>query len=691
MQTFNLKNKLHSTKIVLLFVAVLILAFLPLTSFLFSLKNDAFRNYFPPKFFMSESIHAGFLPLWNPYINYGIPQYADMNAGYWSPVTWIIASTIGYNAYTFTIELLLYLLFGGLGMYKLTGLWHLGKSVRLIAGFSFMCCGFNVGHLQHFNWLSGAAILPWCFWSYYVMLNHTKSKTVIISASFFYLFIASAHPGLIIGATYFFLAIFIYKYYSTNRFKIIQQDTRRLLFRHGLLIITLLFLGAGIISGYLDVLPYFLRGDKISLTQSLSNPTPIQSWISSLLPFTTVRNDAFFLTDISMRNSYFSLTLFIFFLCACLQHKTGWQKFLFINGILFALLSSGGIFKSFAYDVLPMIGYVRLNGEFRIFSLICFILISAIELNKFLSLQKPISTALRTLMFAIGGILSALTLFSLFKVIGSQDSFLFKIDEIVRPQGIAAKLKLLVDKVSFWDTLLIQGIIQLIFLYLIWGSVSNINHNLLLKLTAINLILSTLLNVPYTGAGQTSVKTIQTLVNKSPKGIPQPTLHPIRTNDSISVAEKKIIGDWNLYNKQIGNLSEYPYPIVLKTMRAYYTDADESQRYLDKAFLFGEPLIKSDKLKITAYSPNAICLKVLSDSGGVLVLQHNYYPHWYYQNDSETYPINRHGISFMSVPLQKGSNNIRIFFNPKIVRYMMLLSIISILAALVYLLLVKLK
>src|SRR6187549_2828878 len=129
MQVYANSNRL-SLKTVLFFIVVLFIAFLPVSTFLFFLKNDAFNGYFPPKFFMSESIHAGHLPLWNPYINFGIPQYGDMSGGYWSPITWLIASTVGYNAYSLTIELLLYILIGGIGLYKLTGFWQLDKRVR---------------------------------------------------------------------------------------------------------------------------------------------------------------------------------------------------------------------------------------------------------------------------------------------------------------------------------------------------------------------------------------------------------------------------------------------------------------------------------------------------------------------------------------------------------------------------------
>ena len=113
MQVYANSNRL-SLKTILFFILLLFIAFLPVSSFLFFLKNDAFNGYFPPKFFMSESIHAGYMPLWNPYINFGIPQYADMSSGYWSPVTWLVASTIGYNAYTLTLEVLLYILIGGI-------------------------------------------------------------------------------------------------------------------------------------------------------------------------------------------------------------------------------------------------------------------------------------------------------------------------------------------------------------------------------------------------------------------------------------------------------------------------------------------------------------------------------------------------------------------------------------------------
>ena len=213
MQVYT-NSKRQSVKTIFAFLLILFVAYLPVSTFLFFIKNDAFSGYFPPKFFMSESLHAGHLPLWNPYINYGIPQYGDMSSGYWSPLTWLIAASVGYNAYTFTIEILIYILLGGIGMYKLCRFFNLQNKARLIAAAAYMCCGYYVGHLEHFNWLSGAAFLPWCVWGYLLLQQNLSAKNILQSAILFYLFISSAHPGITIGAFYFFIALSVFMFFK---------------------------------------------------------------------------------------------------------------------------------------------------------------------------------------------------------------------------------------------------------------------------------------------------------------------------------------------------------------------------------------------------------------------------------------------------------------------------------------------
>ncbi len=675
MQVYANSNKL-SLKTIFFFIAVLFLAFLPVSSFMFFIKNDAFVGYFPPKFFMSESIHAGYLPLWNPYINFGFPQYGDMSSGYWSPVTWLIASTIGYNAYTFTIELLCYIIAGGIGMYQLTGYWHLDKKVSIIAGIAFMCCGYNVGHLQHFNWLSGAAFLPWCLWSYLLLLNRFTLKNILRSVLFFYLLVASAHPGIIIGAFYFFAGVLVFHLFIKDKSISLIKRLKQACLSHIAFLLLFFALSAGMITGYLDILPHFVRGEKISLADSLLYPANIQSWISALLPFATVKNDAFYNTDPAMRNSYFSLTLLLFFLVACINKKNNLQKFLLVTGLLFSLLSAGGIFKIFAYKFIPFIGYVRLNGEFRIFTLLCFIIISAIELDKFIRQKNTFNGTIKVIYYLIEIILIACILAGLYNAVTSKLSVLYGFNNIIHQSTIALTLKTLIDTISFYDTLWIQGTIQLLLLWCIKWCIKSSNMNLIIRIVVADLIIASVLNIPFTGAGKASVAQVQTLLHKSPKGIPLPVLQPIKNIDTISLAEKSMIGDWSMYNKQIGVKSEVAYPVMLTNTSEYFGEnvRHPGSNFLQYPFVFILNAKDTNNIFVEKFSPNKIVVSMNASDTSTIVLQQNFYPHWFYQNGVTSKPVEKAGINFISVPVTKGKSNIIFSFEPNAVKRAMLLS-----------------
>jgi len=674
-------------KTAFVFVLIVFVAYLPISSMLFFLKNDAFTNYFPPKFFISESLHAGQLPLWNPYINFGIPQYGDMSCGYWSPITWLIAVTVGYNAYSFTFEALFYIFLGGAGIYALTGQLKLSLQVRFISAIAYICCGYNVGHLQHFNWLSGAAFLPWCFTAYWALLNQFSFKNLLKAVLFFYLLAASAHPGITIAAAYFFFGLMLFSFFN-NKTITVQQKLKQFSLLHLLLIGLLLLLSAGMIAGYADIIPHFVRGEKVSLADSLLHPATVPSWMSVLFPFATVKNEVLFNTDISMRNSYFSIALLLFFLKASFSKKTSLQKFLLVTGLLFMLLSLGGIFKTFAYKFLPLIGFVRLNGEFRIFSILCFIVVAAIELDKYIRSKNSEWSAVKFFYGLLEIIVFAIIITGIYKCISLKESFLYNKTVIFAAAGLSNKLKLLIDQISFYDTLWIQGTVQLFILWFVKFCVKLKNWNLLKRIVVADMIIASLLNIPFTGAGKASVADIQKVINQSPKGFPAPALKPIIDNNWATKEQNDMAGDWSLYSKQIGTRAEVLYPIALKNSRHYFevNEKDTSQHFLYKPFLFA--VDSSTLINITAFSPNKIDMIVKAKDSTQLALQQNFYPHWFYNNGIEKKEVNPYSISFMSIPVKQGENEISVGFEPTLVKKMMLLSLMVFLAccgALIYL------
>src|SRR4029079_2811183 len=130
--------------LLLLFVLV---AYLPVLLPYFNLKNDILTQNLPTRFVFGESLYSGFEPFWNPFINYGIPQYGDMNNGFWNPLQWLIGSTTGYNIYTISVEEVFYIMAGGWGIY-LTAKEMFRKDIALLTALAYICCGYLTGHLQ---------------------------------------------------------------------------------------------------------------------------------------------------------------------------------------------------------------------------------------------------------------------------------------------------------------------------------------------------------------------------------------------------------------------------------------------------------------------------------------------------------------------------------------------------------------
>src|SRR5690606_11210155 len=121
MKPAQILNKIWPYFILFLFVT---LVYFPIVFQFFALKNDALTDNFPQKFFFSKLLRSGIFPLWNPFINHGIPLYADPGFAYWQPITWLFG-LMGYSVGSLAVESVLYIFIGGCTCY------HLGKALRL--------------------------------------------------------------------------------------------------------------------------------------------------------------------------------------------------------------------------------------------------------------------------------------------------------------------------------------------------------------------------------------------------------------------------------------------------------------------------------------------------------------------------------------------------------------------------------
>ena len=624
---------------------------------------------------MGEALHANQLPLWNPYISFGLPFYGDMSSSYWSPLTWLIASTAGYNPYTLTIEVFIYLLASGAGMYYLSGYYSKNNYVRLIAAVSYMCNGYIVGHLQHINWLSGAAFLPWCLWALEKLYFERNLKSLILSSLFFYLLISSSHPGITIGGAYLFLAYIISKLISS-----FQQNGKEGLLKTSKLFLLfgafMLLVSAGLLIGYGDIIPYFDRNEVVDLSLSLNQNTNAKSWISILLPFATSKGNIFFQNDPAFRNIYIGATLFLLLLTSLFKAKSPQQVFFLLTSAFFLLLSTGDVLKLFAAKFLPLVGYVRVNAEFRIFALFCFIIAAVIFFERLLTDREKYFKAIQVSFVIVIGIITAFFLFGLVNILTGNESALHYIDTSNQNLSSRDSIKQILDRISIYDTFVVQGAVQIILLVLLFDALRKNNLKKVFIITAIDLVLATLLTLPFTGVGKEPVSTISSILKKSPSGIPVPTLQPVKENDTISLHETKLIGDWSFYSKQPGAANAALYPVKLINNYKYYKEAakDSNIRITDMPFVYiANSIAEKKPLKtrsiaqqdIVSYKTGEIHLKITACF--VVILQ-NFYPHWYYKTKGNTLPVRQAGISFIGVPIEKGENDITVFFNPKSVK-----------------------
>jgi hypothetical protein len=626
---------------------VCLLAYLPLSSFLFALKNDAFIYNFPNKAFFSEALHAGHLPIWNPYLNYGFPLYADPGFAWWQPLTWVFG-LIGYNAYTFTLEVLLYIYIAGLGMYWLGKKLLLHSDTAFALGCLFMCSGFFIGNLQHINFLTCAAFLPWLTGAWLRYQQHPSAKHAVWCGLAAYFLCAGGHPAIPIATVYFFaLLTLLYSFFAAKTF-----SKPHVLLQVKLLAVTTVFL-LPLLFSFSQVLPLYARAQPEAQAASLNVGFTLPSAISFLFPFGTIKNSGWFGTDVSMRNAYFSLAGFILFLRFLFQkNKLPLQTIFGICAIVMLLLSAGGAIKKNLYEALPLLQFIRTNGEFRVFVIFSCLLCIAPGLNDIILKKEQVIHAAGKWFRRTAVLVMAITFALLFFV--KSDTSLF-----IANASIPARLKFIIDQISFAQTLFIAALVAL-FLSLFYArSLQKRRPLFFLLILVADVVFNSWLLLPVTGVSQTPVAGMQAIISKGTKGFPQVLLDTI-TKKPVTPEEEKKIGNWNWYRKKINYAPAIDYPSMLKSTEAFLRSADTAA-VQNKPFIFLKN--GSGTIDLKRFTPNETIVAVTLNGPDTLVFLQNYYPGWKAWVAEKVVAPTRYLNNFMQVPVDVQTRQVRFRFS----------------------------
>ena len=100
---------------------ILVIAYLPMLSFVMGIKNDALVVTYPIFYFFSSELGHGHIPWWHYNLHMGFPLHADPGTPFWNPIFWVFA-LLGKNIFVFTLLIWTHVFIATLGFFNL-GKW----------------------------------------------------------------------------------------------------------------------------------------------------------------------------------------------------------------------------------------------------------------------------------------------------------------------------------------------------------------------------------------------------------------------------------------------------------------------------------------------------------------------------------------------------------------------------------------
>ena len=714
--TFRLKEKYNFPKmphgLQLLLIAAI--GYWPITTLMYSPKWDMLDTVLPWRYFVSECLRNGELPLWNPYQQAGYPIFADLRS-VWYLETIFTAYFFGVNIYLLHFLMIFYFFLAGYGMYRLLKFLEIPSSIAFLAGVTYLFSGFMVSQGQDMVRIIAAAGLPFVIWFYLRFLKEKSSMSAVCFSIVFFLMITGAYQAVTIILSYLlalFFCIEMARLFLVKEF----QTLKKTFFLHFFVLVLICVLILPLLISFIQAKPFVSRFEGLDLKWAEFLPFSIQSSISFLLPFASVKENLFFDTDISMRNAYFGIICLVFFIASFFRKKTAFEKILLVFGIfaLFASFGNATPVREFLYHYFPLMNLFRMPSYFVLFFSFSAIIISAFQIKHFLQNKNGQAHILKVIIGFLVLLFVSLVVFSGFKID-------FKSFSFFKPFN---NLSDFLERSSIYEHVFIQSLLQLFFLLglLLVLKIEN-SKKLAYRLSLLiilDLFISIQLNVFYTVADTQSHSVIQEYVESSPKGFPIPANLPINQNSDYGIAYASLWRNNNIYEKRISfdgynsfclngfeelekdsllfhqTLSN---PIVFLSNKvcskmlweAKTQTKDQKllvlsdQDFKNASFSFKEPSL-FDTCYISGFSPNKFTVEVKTENRQMLtLLQSNFYGWKVFVDGKKTdhYVVNK---NFISIIIPKGKHQV-VFKYQNV--YVIYAGVISILLFLILLLIIS--
>lgn len=351
--------------------------------------SDLNHQNYPLKFFLSESLKAGRLPLWCPYLHCGFPVFAEGQVGALYPANLLFFFLLRPE-YAFNWATILNYFLAGLFMFIYIRTINLSHGAALLAAAAFAFSGFFVTHLKHLNLINAAVWLPLLLALIENYFSRNKLFYLVLAGMVLALQVFAGHPQLTFIA-WFGLAL----YYGFRLLNIDKGRTLSAITAFLLAVLIGLSLSAVQWMPTLELVVNSFRGGGTGYKFATQFSYHPMNLFTFLLPnlFGNPANGTY-LVDVNKMGIFWEncaylgvipLILAILAIVVTLNREQKNRYVMFFAGLLaFSLLLAMGRFTPFYYlfyAILPPLRYFRVPARFVFLALFSLAVLSAFGLD----------------------------------------------------------------------------------------------------------------------------------------------------------------------------------------------------------------------------------------------------------------------------------------------------------------------
>jgi hypothetical protein len=364
-----------------LLLVALLFCYWRLAFFESPVKWDMVEQTYPWAMFVSDSLRAFHLPLWNPYAFYGYPFHADPQGRAWYPIVWLISALFGYSIKAVQAELFLHYVMAALFTYACSREIGLTRRASFLASLSYACSGMFVGNAEHMHWVVSVTWLPLSvfFWrraslrggyGYYGLLGASLGMVAL-----------GGYPAFFLTSTGIVMALIALDGAWSGQRVGIGRLAARLSTTLGLAFAS----SAVLLLPLMEAMGHMTRG-HMPLDFVQEGSFPPYALIGIFLPGLSSMASNFFMLDISMVNVYFGIVGLVFLLYGLQRVGEDRQETVFFGlMVAFVFLSFGeySFLRALIYKFVPLFDSFRFPTVFRGYFIFFACVLSAMGFDAF--------------------------------------------------------------------------------------------------------------------------------------------------------------------------------------------------------------------------------------------------------------------------------------------------------------------